>query len=96
MDERRVGTVNDANTTIATRVREVLRRNAQLSTDLAKLADDADLYEAGMSSRASVGVMLGLENEFEIEFPDSMLRRDVFASVSAIAAAVRSLGANAT
>ena len=92
MDERRAGTVNDAATAIAGRVREVLRRNAQLSTDLAKLADDADLYEAGMSSRASVGVMLGLETEFEIEFPDSMLRRDVFASVSAIAAAVRSLG----
>jgi acyl carrier protein len=49
---------------------------------------DADLYEAGLTSRASVNVMLGLEAEFGIEFADSMLRRDVFGSVAAICEAV--------
>lgn len=93
MDERRAGTVNETVNSLAQRVRAVLRRNAQLGTDPDKLSDDADLYEAGMSSRASVGVMLGLENEFEIEFPDSMLRRDVFATVRAITTAVHTLGA---
>jgi acyl carrier protein len=73
------------------RVRRVLIEQAQLDTKVEALDVEADLYEAGMTSRASVNVMLGLEAEFEIEFPDSMLRRDVFESIAAICAAVAQL-----
>ncbi|MND09072.1 Aminoacyl carrier protein [compost metagenome] len=59
--------------------------------DVDALGLAADLYEAGMTSRASVSVMLALESEFGIEFPDSMLRRDVFESIETIGAAVRQL-----
>ena len=45
----------------------------------------ADLFQAGMSSHASVNVMLALEDAFDIEFPDNMLKRRVFESVAAIA-----------
>ena len=55
------------------------------------LKDDSDLYEAGMTSHASVNVMLALEGAFDVEFPDRMLRRGVFESVSAIAAALTEL-----
>ena len=44
-----------------------------------------------MTSLASVNVMLALEGEFNIEFPDQMLNRSVFASVAAIEAAVRKI-----
>ena len=73
------------------RVRQVLKEHGQLSVDIAALADGGDLYEAGMTSRSSVSVMLALESEFQIEFPDSMLRRDVFESVDAISAAIDKL-----
>ena len=46
-----------------------------------------------MTSHASVNVMLGLEAEFDVEFPDAMLKRSVFESVSAIAAALEQLRA---
>jgi acyl carrier protein len=46
--------------------------------------DNASLYDAGMTSLASVSLMLALEDEFGIEFPDHMLRREVFESVSSI------------
>ena len=75
-------------TTIAARVRRVLGEHAELRMNLATLADGDDLYDAGMTSRASVSVMLALENEFDVEFPDEMLRRDVFESVAAIATAI--------
>ena len=55
------------------------------------LSDDADLFQAGMSSHASVSVMLGLEDAFDVEFPDEMLKRSVFESVAAISAALREL-----
>lgn len=77
------------------RVRAVLQEHAQLGVDVSTIQDESDLYEVGMSSRASVGVMLGLENEFGIEFPDTMLRRGVFESVASIAEAVGSLMAPA-
>ena len=44
-----------------------------------------------MTSHASVNLMLALENEFDVEFPDRMLRRGVFESVSSIKAALEEL-----
>ena len=48
-----------------------------------------------MSSHASVNVMLALEDHFDIEFPDAMLKRDVFESIASIEAAVSELRAKA-
>lgn len=69
-------------------VRDVLREHARLPVDVDSLDDDADLFQAGMSSHASVNVMLALEDRFDIEFPDQMLKRSVFETVAAITAAV--------
>jgi acyl carrier protein len=73
------------------RIRQVLHDHGRLSANAYEMAGDADLYEAGMSSLASVNVMLALEGEFNIEFPDQMLNRSVFSSIAAITAAVRQL-----
>lgn len=69
-------------------IRQVIREHGQLSVDIDALADDADLYQAGMTSHASVNVMVALEDAFDVEFLDSMLKRSVFESVSSIAAAL--------
>jgi acyl carrier protein len=74
-----------------TKIREILAEHGRLAKDIGTLTDDADLYQAGMTSHASVNLMLALEGAFEIEFPDAMLRRSVFESVAAIRAAVESL-----
>jgi acyl carrier protein len=44
-----------------------------------------------MTSHASVNVMLALESEFELEFPDHMLKRTVFDSIASISAAIGEL-----
>jgi acyl carrier protein len=72
-------------------IRQIIRAHARLSVDIDFLADDADLYEAGMTSHASVNLMLALEDHFDIEFPDRMLKRSVFESINAIAAALAEL-----
>jgi acyl carrier protein len=77
-----------------TSVRQILTQHARLA-DLQSLSDSADLYQAGMTSHASVNVMLALENEFEIEFPDHMLKRSVFESVDAIAEAIEEIRSQA-
>ncbi len=73
------------------KVRELILQHAKLGVAANDLKDDSDLYDAGMSSHASVHVMLALEDEFNIEFPDSLLTRDVFRSVNSIVGAVSQL-----
>jgi acyl carrier protein len=72
-------------------IRQIIKEHGRLPVDVDSLADDADLYEAGMTSHASVNVMLGLEDHFDLEFPDRMLKRSVFESISAIASALTEL-----
>jgi len=76
---------------VGSRIRAVLAAHGRLGSDAAQLLDGDDLYAAGMTSLASVNVMLALEAEFDIEFPDQMLNRSVFWSVAAIEAAVRKI-----
>lgn len=64
--------------------------------DVDVLAVDADLYQAGMTSHASVNVMLALEDHFDVEFPDRMLTRAIFESIGSIEAAVAELRAGTT
>jgi holo-[acyl-carrier-protein] synthase len=82
------------NNTVHDEIRRVIGDHARLAVDPASLDDQADLYEAGMTSHASVNVMLALEDAFDVEFPDRMLKRDVFESVDRIAAAVTELQAS--
>ena len=76
---------------LAEEIRRVLRDHARLPVDVDSLEDQADLFRAGMSSHASVNVMLALEDAFDVEFPDSMLKRSVFESVAGIDAAIQEL-----
>ena len=75
----------------ATKIRTILKDHGRLTKDAQALADDADLYQAGMTSHASVNVMLALEGEFAIEFPDHMLKRSVFESIASMGAAIAEL-----
>jgi acyl carrier protein len=78
----------------AAKVRHILQEHGRLSVEAATLGNEQDLYQAGMTSHASVNVMLALEGEFDVEFPDHMLKRNVFNSVGAILGALQELGAN--
>ena len=80
--------MTDQNDAVTGRIRRILIDHGRLSVDAATIAGEADLYQAGMTSHASVNVMLALEGEFDVEFPDHMLRRGVFGSIAAIRAAI--------
>jgi acyl carrier protein len=80
---------------VSAAVREIIQEHGRLAVDLTTLPDEASLYEAGMTSHASVNVMLALEDAFDVEFPDEMLKRSVFESVGSITAALRQLDVQA-
>jgi acyl carrier protein len=77
------------------RIRQVITESARLPVDVDELAPTTDLYAAGMTSHASVNLMLALEDAFDVEFPDRMLRRSVFESISSIRAALEELTSEA-
>lgn len=52
--------------------------------DTGRIDTESDLFDAGMTSHASVRLMLALEDAFDIEFPDEMLQREYFSSVESI------------
>jgi len=76
-------------------IRTILQGHARIPVAVETLSDDANLFTAGMTSLASVEVILALEERFGIEFPDRMMHRKTFSSVSAIAAAIADLKAAA-
>ena len=76
------------------KIRSILKEHGRLTKDAQTLEDSADLYQAGMTSHASVNVMLALEGEFDVEFPDHMLKRSVFESIAAIRTAIDELTAS--
>ena len=73
------------------RIKQVLSEHGRLPVDVAELSDDTDLYRAGLTSHASVSVMLALEDAFDVEFPESMLRKSTFESIAAIRSALGQL-----
>ncbi|MFO1395174.1 MAG: acyl carrier protein [Steroidobacteraceae bacterium] len=76
---------------LVARIRRILADHARLDTDIGSIALNDDLYQAGMTSHASVNVMLALEDEFNVEFPDHMLKRSAFDSVASISLAIETL-----
>jgi len=66
------------------KIRKVLAEHGRLSVEVTEVKDADDLYGLGMTSHASVSVMLGLEEAFGVEFPEYMLRRATFTSIAAI------------
>jgi len=72
-------------------IRAILAEHGKLPVAVDALRNEDDLFEAGMTSHASVNVMLALEDEFDVEFPEAMLRKSTFESIVAIKGALAEL-----
>ena len=76
-------------------IRDVLEAHGRLLVSLSNLSDDDDLFENGLTSHASVNVMLAIEDAFDVEFPDSLLTKSTFESIKALREALESMGVEA-
>jgi acyl carrier protein len=77
--------------TIESQIRNVLAEHGRLNKDAQQLGPEDDLYQAGLTSHASVNLMLALEAMFDVEFPDHLLNRSVFSSIESIRGALAEL-----
>lgn len=75
------------------KIREILTKHSRLDLDFQSLDEAADLYAAGLTSLTTVNIMLAIEDEFDIEFPDSKLNRQTFQSIETLVEVVEELTA---
>ena len=72
-------------------LRAIIGEQAKLARPIDTIGDDTDLFDAGMDSLAVVNVMLAIEEEFNLELPDSLLSRHSFSSIAALERALQSV-----
>ncbi len=73
-------------------VRGLLAEHARLAADPLTLPLTADLFRVGLTSHATVTLMLALEDAFGFEFQDELLTHASFQSIAAILATVSAHG----
>jgi acyl carrier protein len=72
-------------------IRDILRDVGQLGVPVEKLEPDTDLFTSGLTSFATVNVMLAIEDRFDLEFPDRLLKRDSFRSIASLGRVITEL-----
>lgn len=75
---------------VADTVRRLVMEQLNLNGYGHELRPDEDLWRLGMTSLTCLGLMLSIEDTFEIELPEEALRNSTFRSIDTISAAVES------
>jgi acyl carrier protein len=65
-------------------IRTTLATHGRLKVDAMSLGRTDDLYAVGLTSHATVNVMLSIEDQLGVEFPERLLRKSTFATIGAI------------
>ena len=73
------------------RVRGALDTALAGKVDVSGLSASDNLFDAGMTSHQTVQVMLALEDEFDVEFPDDRLNKATFSSIRSMVEALKDL-----
>ena len=66
------------------RLRKILGSIGGLATPIDRIASTDDLFAAGLTSLATISVLIAIEEEFVVEIPDSLLRRETFRTVATL------------
>lgn len=72
-------------------IRNLVIETAQLPVNAQQISDNMDLDEAGITSLGRMNVILALEDRLQITFPDDMMTRTNFSSITAMSKTVRSV-----
>lgn len=80
------GSAGQPSDRVESAVRDALARHGKMGVDARTVDARADLFQHGLTSNASVNVMLAVEDALEVEFPDADLTRATFTSVASLTA----------
>jgi acyl carrier protein len=80
----------DSQPSVVDTVRRLVAERLNLNGFGHELRPDEDLWCLGMTSLTCLGLMLSIEDTFEIELPEEALQDSTFRSIDAISAVVNS------
>jgi acyl carrier protein len=83
--------MNPVMSTSETLIRGVLADEGGLGDLAGTIDDDADLFQAGLTSLGVVSVLMKLEDALQLSFPDELVSVETFSRVVTIRAAVEQL-----
>ena len=66
------------------KIRRALASHAKLAVDAGEISNTQNLFDVGLTSFACVQLMMRLEEVFDVEFPDELLKKATFESIAAI------------
>lgn len=72
-------------------IRRIVQEHGRIPNSIDGVGDTDSLYNVGLTSHATVNVMLALEDEFDIEFPERFLNRSTFETIASLRAAIGSI-----
>ncbi|MDM9623518.1 hypothetical protein A6U87_15250 [Rhizobium sp. AC44/96] len=72
-------------------IRKALASHAKLAVDADGISTTQNLFDVGLTSFACVQLMMRLEEVFEVEFPDELLKKPTFETIAAIELNIRQL-----
>ena len=72
-------------------IRNCLLEHLRMVKSPEEIDVEVDLTTFGLTSMAATNLLVDLEDEFDVEFPDSLLTPEVFHSVVSLESAIRSL-----
>ncbi len=77
-------------------IRRAIDKKGKLPVRADLIAPWANLYAAGLTPFAAIQVMIEIERELSVEFPDSMLNRESLSSINSLHACLRKLRPNSS
>ncbi len=69
-------------------VRKLIDQQLNFVAHGLQLKDDDNLWDLGMTSLTCLGLMLSIEETFDVELPEEVLKESTFRTVESITAAV--------
>lgn len=72
-------------------IRRIVGSHGRLSVAVESVGPEDNLYRLGMTSHATLNVMLALEEAFDVEFSEDLLQRSIFESLSSMGTAISGL-----
>jgi acyl carrier protein len=80
--------MTNSQTSVTDTVRQIVEQQLNFAVHGYEFGPDDDLWTMGMTSLTCLGLMLTIEDTFDIELPEESLKESTFRSVNTITAAV--------
>ena len=77
-----------------TTLKELIVEHVAGVESLDQVADDSDLADLGLDSMAGLNLLLDMEEEFQVQFPEEYLTAEVFSSPMSLASAIKTISSD--